>query len=168
MSGVCFVQQENHKKQRIKLRSILKVCVLAENGLFKKACARLTETSHDAPWPASHRSTRAVLKATVVRITMCVFETERDREISLVFLHQLEFLRSTTVELLGILAHGLFHNILQRLPGHKQPHNVLFLLRQSFPCLVVRDHGHVPAVHLVRGGTMLLRRDTVQPEERHG
>lgn len=88
---------------------------------------------------------------TGVSVCVCVCLCERERNQSC-FLHQLVFIWSTTVGLFLTRAHGFFHSILQRLSGHKQPHNVFLLVCQSFPCPVVHDHGHVPAVHLVRRG----------------
>lgn len=52
-------------------------------------------------------------------------------------------------QLLG--QHGLLHRLLQRLPRHQQPHHLLRALGEPLPGLVVRDHGHVPAVHLAQG-----------------
>lgn len=47
--------------------------------------------------------------------------------------------------------HGLLHGLLQRLPRHQQAHHLLRALGEPLPGLVVRDHGHVPAIHLARG-----------------
>lgn len=81
------------------------------------------------------------------------------------FLHQLVFLWSTTVQLLRILAHGLFYYVLQRLSGNEQPHNVFLLLCQPFPGFVMGDHGHVPAVHLAEVEKALPESETAGIEE---